>query len=85
MNVLDHKHQGNRDLRDSVIAWLTDNKPLAHTFRDTNIKKDYANLSSSSFSLQTLNTVLCGSNLNYDSFIEEAIRKSEWADALLIG
>jgi hypothetical protein len=68
-----------------VIDWLTEGKPLAETFRDTNIKKDYANLSSPSLQLQTLNTIFTSGGLNYESFIEEAIRKNEWADALLMG
>jgi hypothetical protein len=51
MNVLENKQLGNRKLRETVIHWLTQGKPLNQTFRDTNIKKDLANSSTPSLQL----------------------------------
>jgi hypothetical protein len=51
MNVLENKQLGNRELRETVIHWLTQGKPLNQTFRDTNIKKDLANSSTPSLQL----------------------------------
>ena len=48
---LENKQLGNRELRETVIHWLTQGKPLNQTFRDTNIKKDLANSSTPSLQL----------------------------------
>ena len=86
MNILDSKQPGNKALRETIISWLTKGKSLRQTLRDTNIKKDLAKVTSTNLQLQTLGMAFdCNDKLDYSTYIDESIRKNEWADALLMG